>query len=167
MGGAYKNATDERGHDARQCIDPFHLIKLANEAIDKTRRWSWNQHRRIGLTRARWVKRTRWALVKDPDALDEDQWDIIRELKRRDSILYRCWQLKEALRDLYRLRHPNQAPEHRRRRCVRSIALVGNDNACECRSRRCSCEWIQSSSFLGQVGEHRGVRVGCVQSRSC
>jgi transposase len=27
-------------------------------------------------------------------------------------VLYRCWQLKEALRDLYRLRHPNQAPEH-------------------------------------------------------
>jgi len=112
MGGAYKNATDERAPDARQCVDPFHLIKLANGAIDKTRRWSWNQHRALGVKRAAWVKRTRWALVKDPDALDDDQWEIIRELKRRDSVLYRCWQLKEALRDLYRLRHPNQAPEH-------------------------------------------------------
>ena len=112
MGGAYKKATNDRVPHVRQCVDPFHLIKLANEAIDKTRRWSWNVHRRLGIKRARWVKRTRWALVKDPDALDDNQWEIIRELKRRDSVLYRCWQLKEALRDLYRLRWPSQAPEH-------------------------------------------------------
>jgi transposase len=112
MGGAYKTATDARAPNARQCVDPFHVIKLANEAIDKTRRWAWNQHRKIGLARAAWVKRTRWALVKDPDALDDDQWEIIRELKRRDSVLFRCWQLKEALRDLYRLRRLADAPAH-------------------------------------------------------
>ena len=29
-------------------------------------------------------------------------------------MLYRCWQLKEGLRDLYRLAEPDQAPEHLR-----------------------------------------------------
>ncbi|MGB8380799.1 MAG: transposase [Dermatophilaceae bacterium] len=29
----------------RQCADPFHVIKLANEVIDKTRRVAWNQAR--------------------------------------------------------------------------------------------------------------------------
>ncbi len=67
MGGAYKKATDARAAQARQCVDPFHLVKLANEAIDKTRRWAWNVHRDIGVGSSRWVKRTRWALLKDPD----------------------------------------------------------------------------------------------------
>jgi transposase len=33
MGGAYKTATDAKAGGARQCVDPFHLVKLANEAI--------------------------------------------------------------------------------------------------------------------------------------
>ena len=49
MGGAYKKATDARAAQARQCVDPFHLVKLANEAVDKTRRWSWNVHRDFGI----------------------------------------------------------------------------------------------------------------------
>jgi transposase len=69
MGGAYKKATDARAGQARQCVDPFHLVKLANEAVDKTRRWAWNLHRGFGLGSSRWVKRTRWALLKDPDHL--------------------------------------------------------------------------------------------------
>lgn len=112
MGGAYEKATNTRAGHVRQCVDPFHVIKLCNEAIDKTRRWAWNLHRSLGLSRARWTKHTRWALLKDPDALSEDQWEVLRELRRRDSVLYRCWQLKEGLRDLYRLDNPADAPEH-------------------------------------------------------
>lgn len=36
---------------------------------------------------------------------------MLRELRRRDSVLYRCWQLNEGLRDLYRLDKPADAPE--------------------------------------------------------
>lgn len=112
MGGAYEKATNTHASHVRQCVDPFHVIKLCNEAINKTRRWVWNLHRSLGLSSARWTKHTRWALLKDPDALSEDQWDVLRELRRRDSVLYRCWQLKEGLRDLYRLADPAHAPEH-------------------------------------------------------
>jgi transposase len=129
MGGAYKLATDTKAGQARQCVDPFHVVKLANEAIDNARRWAWNLERRTnpaptrphgrpaqGSTPAankpRWVKHTRWALLKDPDALSDNQLAVLHALRRERSVLYRCWQLKEGLRDLFRLRHPDQADIH-------------------------------------------------------
>lgn len=60
----------------------------------------------------RWVKHTRWALLKDPDDLSDAQLEILDALRRERSVLYRCWQLKEGLRDLYRLRRPADAPRH-------------------------------------------------------
>jgi transposase len=129
MGGAYKLATDNKAGQARQCVDPFHVVKLANEAIDKARRWAWNLERHAHPkpkrprgrppkgapptpTRPRWVKHTRWALVKDPDHLSDNQLEVLDTLRRERSVLYRCWQLKEGLRDLYRLRRPQDAAIH-------------------------------------------------------
>lgn len=129
MGGAYKKATDARAPDARQCVDPFHLVKLANEAVDTTRRWDWNVERRAHPTpkrprgrppkgtppasnRPRWVKHTRWALLKDPDNLNDSQLAVLHQLRRHRSVLYRCWQLKEGIRDLYRLADPADAAMH-------------------------------------------------------
>jgi len=130
MGGAYKSATDNKAPHVIQCVDPFHVVKLANEAIDKVRRGHWSTERRTnpahkrrpGRPRrdapapsrhpARWIKHTRWALVKDPDALKPSQLAVLDELRRRRSVLYRCWQLKEGIRDLYRLRKPSDAAVH-------------------------------------------------------
>ena len=112
MGGAYKTATDAKAPNARQCVDPFHLVKLANESIDKTRRSGWKVHHDLGLRSSRWVKRTRWALLKDPDHLKDSQLAVLWELRRSRSVLYRCWQLKEGLRDLFRLADPTDAPAH-------------------------------------------------------
>jgi len=129
MGGAYKIATDAKAAHARQCVDPFHVVKLANEAIDKARRWAWNVERRTNPApkrprgrppagsspppnKPRWVKHTRWALLKDPDALNDNQLAVLDALRRERSVLYRCWQLKEGLRDLFRLRRPHDAAAH-------------------------------------------------------
>ena len=135
LGAAFKKATDANAPRARQCVDPFHLVALANEAIDKSRRWAWNLERdkarqaaaltgprRRGRPPAgspphardqiRWVKHTRWALLKDPDALKPSQLEVLHQLRRSNSVLYRCWQLKEGLRDLYRLAEPTDAAEH-------------------------------------------------------
>jgi transposase len=129
MGGAYKKATDAKAAQARQCVDPFHVVKLANEAIDKARRQAWNIERRTNPAvkrsrgrppagsspppnRPRWVKHTRWALLKDPDDLNDNQLEVLHQLRRERSVLYRCWQLKEGLRDLFQLRHVEDAAEH-------------------------------------------------------
>lgn len=129
MGGAYKKATDAKAAQARQCVDPFHVVKLANEAIDKTRRQAWNIERQTKPAvkrsrgrppagsssppnRPRWVKHTRWALLKDPDDLNDNQLEVLHQLRRERSVLYRCWQLKEGLRDLFQLRHVEDAAGH-------------------------------------------------------
>ncbi len=135
LGAAFKKATDHKAPQARQCVDPFHLVALANEAINKARRWAWNLERDKARTaavlagakrrsrppknspppardQARWVKHTRWALLKDPDALKPSQLEVLHELHRSHSVLYRCWQRKEGLRDLYRLPDPAEAAGH-------------------------------------------------------
>ncbi len=83
MGGAYAQATTAEVPHVIQCVDPFHVVKAANDAIDKTRRQAWNAERRNNpaekRTRGRppkgsspppdgprYIKHTRWALVKDP-----------------------------------------------------------------------------------------------------
>jgi transposase len=128
MGIAFQNAVNEKAPHVRQCVDPFHLIWLANDAINQARRWAWNEERRVLEKRparrptlvearpydhARWTKHTRWALVKDPTNLSDEQLSVLHELRRSNSVLYRSWQLKESLRDLYRLRHPEDAPRPR------------------------------------------------------
>jgi transposase len=87
------------------------VVKLANEAIDTTRRWAWNEARRSGEG-ASWVKRTRWALVKDPRRLSTSQRLVLEELRRSRSLLYGAWQLKEALRDVHRLREFGAAHQY-------------------------------------------------------
>jgi transposase len=129
MGIAYAQATTGEVPHAVQCIDPFHVVQLANQAIDQARRWAWNLERRTNPAtrrprgrppkgsspppdRPRWIKHTRWALLKDPGGLSDRQLTALDRLRRERSVLYRCWQLKEALRDLYRLRRPQDASVH-------------------------------------------------------
>jgi transposase len=124
LGGAYAKATRQHASQAVQAADPFHVIALANKAIDATRRWAWNLHRTLESDRAKWVKATRWALVKDPGHWKDSQRAVMARLKRDRSVLYRAWLLKEALRDLYRLEDPADAP-----------ALLDRWIAWACRSR--------------------------------
>lgn len=130
MGPAYKAATDRKAPAARQCIDPFHVIKLANLAIDETRLEEYRQVRATTASvtarrgrpqkgsppnphaQARWTKHTKWPLIKDPDDLKDRELEVLHQLRRAHSPLYRAWQLKEGLRDLYRLKDPQDAPIH-------------------------------------------------------
>lgn len=125
MGNAYAKATRTKAPAARQCIDPFHVVKLAGEAIDTTRRWAWNQARsgrpasgpRDRPTRttprgspADQIKHTRWALLKDPARLKDSQRQTLNQLRRSRHVLWRAYLLKEELRDLYRL-PPGRRPD--------------------------------------------------------
>ena len=63
MGAGYAKAIaqarDAGVLTARVCIDPFHVVKLANEAIDSCRRWAWNEARKKGEGRHRSATRLR------------------------------------------------------------------------------------------------------------
>jgi transposase len=122
--GAYAKVTRARAPQARVCADPFHVVKLANHALDEVRRVEWNRARRAtGIVRrpsgriranpaADLVKHTRWALLKDPAALTDQQQATLDRLRRTRHVLFRAWALKEELRDLYRLPEGRRADAH-------------------------------------------------------
>ena len=125
MGAAYAKATRIKAPNAQQCVDPFHVIKLANEAIDTTRRWAWNQargghrvadargrHREVKGTESQRIKHTRWALLKDPARLKPSQRVVLDALRAQRHVLWRAYELKEGLRDLYRLKDGQSAEAH-------------------------------------------------------
>ena len=133
--GGYAKATRRRAPQARICADPFHVIRLANIAVDHVRRAIWNRARPTrGPVKGRWsytprhssaaaFKRTRWALLKDPATLTTDQQAVLDELRRARHVLWRAWELKESLRDLYRLppgRRPDAHLDHWLARACRS-----------------------------------------------
>jgi len=94
----------ERLPDAVRCVDPFHVIQLATDALDEIRREVWNEARRAGQTAvARDLKGARFALWKNPENLTARQQLKLADVQRTNRRLYRAYLLKEQLRQIYRL----------------------------------------------------------------
>lgn len=102
MGPAYAKAVRERAPAAVICFDPFHVIKVATDALDTVRRQVWQAARTLPDQRiAKTFKGARWALLKNPADLTDTQTQTLREMKRTGGMLWRAYQLKEALRELF------------------------------------------------------------------
>jgi transposase len=102
MGPAYAKAVHERAPAAVICFDPFHVVKLATDALEKVRRQVWQAARTLPDQRiAQAFKGARWALLKNPADLTDTQAQTLREMKRTGGILWRAYQLKEALREVF------------------------------------------------------------------
>jgi transposase len=93
----------ERAPQARICADPFHVVRLAQEALDELRRHDWQELRREDPERARWLKGTRFILRRRADSLGEGQRALIEDLAETNERVYRGWLLLEQLRAVYRL----------------------------------------------------------------
>lgn len=98
-----------RAPQARICADPFHVVRLAQEALDELRRQDWQELRRADPERARWLKGTRFILRRRADALAEGQRSLIENLAETNERVYRGWLLLEQLRAIYRLADPHEA----------------------------------------------------------
>jgi transposase len=62
----------ERCPNAQVCLDPFHVVKLASDALDEIRREVWNEARKAGETAlAKDLKGARFALWKNPEVRHE------------------------------------------------------------------------------------------------
>jgi len=104
MGPAYAKSVRADGHapQAVTCVDPFHAVKLVGQALDVERRKAWNELRRGGdPAAARKFKGARWALLKNPTNLSDDQAAMLRKLKRRGGDVWRAYTLKEAFRAIF------------------------------------------------------------------
>jgi transposase len=94
----------ERCPDAERCVDPFHVIQLATDALDEIRRQVWNEARRQGQTAlANDLKGARFALWKNPENLTARQRSKLADVQATNKALYRAYLLKEQLRQIYRL----------------------------------------------------------------
>jgi transposase len=94
----------ERCPNAELCLDPFHVVMLATDALDEIRREVWNEARQAGQTQtARDLKGARFALWKNPEHLTARQRSKLSDIQTTNRRLYRAYLLKEQLRQIYRL----------------------------------------------------------------
>jgi transposase len=94
----------ERCPNAEVCLDPFHVVKLATDALDVVRREVWNDARHAGQRQlARDLKGARFALWKNPENLTARQQAKLSDIQHTNRKLYRAYLLKEQLRQIYRL----------------------------------------------------------------
>lgn len=94
----------ERCPQAELCLDPFHIVMLATDALDEIRREVWNEARRAGdVALARDLKGARFALWKNPENLTGRQQAKLSSIQKTNARLYRAYLLKEQLRQIYRL----------------------------------------------------------------
>ena len=112
MSGEYQRAIRDAIPDTQICFDPFHVCRLASRATDQVRRDEWNAHERSHTATGRWVKGTRWSLLKAPERQTIDQLATLYEVQHANRALYRAFLLREELRLLYHLDDPALAPAH-------------------------------------------------------
>jgi len=102
MGPGYAKAAREHAPHAIIAIDPFHVVALANRALDDVRRAYWNELRQLGdRDAARRFKDARWSLLKAPHNLNDKQAATLRRLKAAGGEVWRAYTLKEALRAIF------------------------------------------------------------------
>jgi len=94
----------DRLPDAVRCVDPFHVVQLATDALDEIRREVWNDARRAGdVAAATDLKGARYALWKNPENLTDRQKLKLADVQKTNQRLYRAYLLKEQLRQIYRV----------------------------------------------------------------
>lgn len=94
----------ERCPQAERCVDPFHVVQLATDALDEVRREVWNQARKEGnMELARDLKGARFAVWKNPENLTDRQAAKLATIQKTNEKLYRAYLLKEQLRQIYRV----------------------------------------------------------------
>jgi transposase len=82
--------------DAAIAFDRFHVIQMANKAVDAVRREE--------ASREGWLKKTRWCWLKDQarwTAKERAKMDWLPHSRLKTA---RAWRIKEALRDVYALK---------------------------------------------------------------
>ena len=92
------------------CLDAFHVVAWATEALDQVRREMAARLRAGGHDdEAAAMKGSRWALLKNPPNLTGDQRTTLAAIAKANGGLYRAYLLKEQLREIFACRDPQKA----------------------------------------------------------
>lgn len=111
-------------------VDPFHVVKWANDALARVRVDAWQQARRLakhdppalagwarrgqwlpGRDLARGLRNSRFALAKNPEDLTDRQRAKLEWIAIADPRLHRAYLLKEALRLIFQMPPAQAATE--------------------------------------------------------
>jgi transposase len=102
MGPGYAKSVRDHAPQAIICIDPYHVVQLANKALDEVRRAYWNELRRAGDQQAaKRFKDSRWSLLKKPEKLTDEQAATLTRIKAAGGEVWRAYELKEAVRGIF------------------------------------------------------------------
>ncbi len=102
MGPAFAKSARDHATKAVLCFDPFHVVKLATDALEEVRRRVWREMRALpDKDAAHKFKGARWILLKNQSDLNEEQASVLRKIKRKGGELWRAYALKEALREVF------------------------------------------------------------------
>ncbi len=93
LGAAYQAGTRTHCPNAVMSFDPFHVVALANKALDEVRRAEVKQE--VDL------KGVRWGTLKDAANWTDKQVAQMHWLQRSGLKTARGWRIKERLRDLF------------------------------------------------------------------
>jgi transposase len=110
MCAAYIAAVREAVPTAHIAFDPFHVVRLANEALQTVRRTDARELK--GTPAAKVLKGERWTLLRASENLDDAQRVRLADVARLNQRVYRAYMLKEELRALYRCPDVETARKH-------------------------------------------------------
>jgi transposase len=106
MGAAYEKAVRDHLPEAEIVFDRFHVVKLANEAVDEVRR---GEMRTSAPGRKKQIKGYRWPTLKNPWNLTRREKERLAELPRINKRLYRAYLLKETFQQVFDSQTPEEA----------------------------------------------------------
>ena len=113
MSAGYEKAIRDPDHGvphAQVCFDPFHVVSLGSKAADQVRRVEYNQHGRSSSSEGKWIKGTRYSLLKDTAKQTPRQLLKHAEVVLTNKRMYRAFLLYGELRYIYKL-PKHEAPE--------------------------------------------------------
>ena len=94
MSKAFIAGAAEHLPTAAIAFDGFHVVQLANRALETVRREE--------ATGERWLRKARWCWLKDKARWTDKEQEKMDWLPHTRLKTARAWRLKEALRDIYR-----------------------------------------------------------------
>lgn len=102
MGPAFIKSVKANAPDAVICIDPFHVVQLATNALDVVRRQFWQQARELpDQSFAKKFKGNRYVLLKNPQNLTEKQSVTLEQMRQAGGALWEAYEIKESLRQIF------------------------------------------------------------------
>jgi transposase len=113
----YGSVARDRAPQATLCLDPFHVMKWCNDALEAVYKSQPTPPAATinGKTSTRHWKRIRTAIRTGAEKLTDEQRDLVEDLRRHRYRVFRAWELKEDLRQLYRSVPANQAATYLKR----------------------------------------------------